>query len=261
MMRIRSHESATNISDWLEAMLHTEGSSIPKLERAELMTGAGSIPKEHEYDISDPEEEFGTMQMPLLKPQSQQAGQVGGNEVLDPLDVPNPSENASTWTNISDDMELVERLLALYFCWEYPIFAFISREHFLKDFGDSRHRYCSPLLVNALLALACKYSNQSNTRIAPGDPNPSAFGDQFFKEAIALLDRENNHQTITTVQALGIMSIREASCGRISDGFRLSGQCMRVALEMGLHQSPHGIDRDELAVRCATFWGAFTLDL
>ncbi len=37
-------------------------------------------------------------------------------------------------------------------------------------------------------------------------------------------------------QALGIMSIREASCGRDSESWYYAGQSIRLAIEMGLHR-------------------------
>ena len=61
------------------------------------------------------------------------------------------------------------------------------------------------------------------------------------------------------------MSIREASCGRISESIFFSGQSMRLAIEMGLHLEAEDSDDDratdaDKAVRGATFWGAFSLD-
>ncbi|RYP63216.1 hypothetical protein DL769_007023 [Monosporascus sp. CRB-8-3] len=164
----------------------------------------------------------------------------------------------STWTTVTSDVNLVRHLLALYFCWEYPTFASLSKEHFLRDFYAGRHRYCSPILVNALLALGCRFSEQPKTRMDPNDPHTS--GDHFFKEALRLLSRETNHHNLTTIQALGIMSIREASCGRDSESWYYAGQSIRLTIEMGLHRLAGDGDADELAVQAATFWGAFALD-
>ncbi|KAK3947755.1 fungal-specific transcription factor domain-containing protein [Pseudoneurospora amorphoporcata] len=164
-----------------------------------------------------------------------------------------------TWTTITSDNSLVQHLLALYFCWEYPTFASLSKEHFLKDFMDGRPRFCSSLLVNALLALGCRFSSQPSTRENPNDPYSS--GDHFFKECQRLFYQEENHHTLTTIQALGIMSIREASCGRDSESWFYAGQSIRLAIEMGLHRvQDDGKDCDESAVQAATFWGAFALD-
>ncbi|KAK5626664.1 hypothetical protein RRF57_002379 [Xylaria bambusicola] len=182
----------------------------------------------------------------------------GVDQVLAPLEPPETIVPPSTWTSITNDSGLVQHLLALYFCWEYPTFASLSKEHFMKDYVHGRHRYCSPILINALLALGCRFSTQPNSRANPNDPKTS--GDHFFKEALRLLSRETNSHTLTTIQALGIMSIREASCGRDSEAWYYAGQSIRLALEMGLHRLNDDGDEDELAVQAATFWGAFALD-
>ncbi|KAK1252300.1 hypothetical protein MKX08_003487 [Trichoderma sp. CBMAI-0020] len=180
----------------------------------------------------------------------------GSEQILSPLDEPKPPPGS--WTSITNDVNLVQHLLALYFCWEYPTFASLSKEHFLRDFQDGRHRYCSPILVNALLALGCRFSTQPMTRANPNDPYSS--GDHFFKESQRLFNEEIDHHSLTTIQALGIMSIREASCGRDSESWYYAGQSIRLALEMGLHRIHDEDDEDELAVQSATFWGAFALD-
>lgn len=182
----------------------------------------------------------------------------GLDQVLTP-EMPPPSGLTTTWTEVSSDGILVQHLLALYFCWEYPTFASLSKEHFLKDFHSGRPRYCSPILVNALLALGCRFSTQPSTRANPTDPYSS--GDHFFKESLRLFFLEDNHHSLTTIQALGIMSIREASCGRDSESWYYAGQSIRLAVEMGLHRvSDDSGDSDEVAVQAATFWGAFALD-
>lgn len=179
----------------------------------------------------------------------------------DPLSHHGPRYANESWTMVTSDGALVEHLLALYFCWEYPIFATVSKEHFIEDFRKRRSRYCSSLLVNALLALACRFSDQPNTRSRSDDPTTA--GDHFFAEALRLLKEEHDHHVLTTIQALGVMSIREASCGRISESNFLSAQSMRLAIEMGLHldgPSPDDGNDTEKAVRAATFWGALSLN-
>lgn len=182
----------------------------------------------------------------------------GVDQVLAP-EMPPTMGLTTTWTEVSHDESLVQHLLALYFCWEYPTFASLSKEHFLKDFQAGRPRYCSPILVNALLALGCRFSSQPSTLANPNDPYSS--GDHFFKECQRLFYEEENHHTLTTIQALGIMSIREASCGRDSESWYYAGQSIRLAVEMGLHRiNDNSGGSDEVAVQAATFWGAFALD-
>lgn len=182
----------------------------------------------------------------------------GLDQILAP-ELPQMNALATTWTEITSDKAFVQHLLALYFCWEYPTFASLSKEHFLKDFQAGRPRYCSRMLVNALLALGCRFSSQPSTLANPKDPYSS--GDHFFKECLRLFYQETNHHNMTTIQALGIMSIREASCGRDSESWYYAGQSIRLAIEMGLHRvSDNSGDSDEIAVQAATFWGAFSLD-
>ena len=182
----------------------------------------------------------------------------GFQHVLWPLGGPETDSVHGTWTSVTSDINLVYHLLALYFCWEYPTFAPLSKEHFLQDFREGRHRYCSPILVNALLALGCRFSSEAVTRLIPDNHRTS--GDHFFQEAQRLLDQETNHHSLTTIQALGIMSVRETSCGRHSMSRYYAGQSIRLALEMGLHHVRGDQEEDERTVVLATFWGAFALD-
>lgn len=182
----------------------------------------------------------------------------GLDRVLSTLNTEEVEHSCGTWTTITNDMYLVRHLLALYFCWEYPTFASLSKEHFLRDFHSGRHIYCSSILVNALLALGCRFSDHPATKSNPEDSTST--GDHFFRESQRLLDEETDHHSLTTIQALGIMAILEASFGRDAESLYYAGQSIRLAFEMGLHNAPeHGND-DALAVQSATFWGAFALD-
>lgn len=176
-----------------------------------------------------------------------------------------PSRQGSpnrTWTEVTQDVRLVEHLMALYFCWEYPTFASLSKEHFIADFRVGLPRYCSPLLVNAMLALGCRFSDLPESRVDPTDLTTS--GDHFFAEAKRLL-AEDDHSSLTTIQAIVLMSIREISCGRDTESFYYAGQAIRLAVEAGLHMEPDEQDGKPSqhggeGVRAATFWGAFALD-
>lgn len=164
-----------------------------------------------------------------------------------------------SWTTITDDIDLVHHLLALFFCWEYPTFVSMSRKHFIHDFRNGNTKYCSTILVNAMLAIGCRFSNQ---RVGRGNPDdPFSAGDLFFEQATRLLEAELEHHSLTSIQALGLMSLREISCGRSIEAQYLSGQAIRLAVEMGLHAPPdEGLTSDDTLVYSATFWGAYALD-
>jgi hypothetical protein len=161
------------------------------------------------------------------------------------------------WTTVTTDAALIDHLISLYFCWEYPIFASLSRQHFLADFQSGRRRYCSPLLINAILAVGHQFSSDS-IRNRTG----TVSGNDFATEAERLLELEQDIPSLTTVQALGILFVLEASRGSSEQGVFYSGQAIRMAVEMGLHLDVGGaqLSSTEREVRRATVWGAFTLD-
>ncbi|KAM3497853.1 hypothetical protein MY10362_008805 [Beauveria mimosiformis] len=156
--------------------------------------------------------------------------------------------SSPTWSCVIDNVVLTHHLLALYFCWEYPSFALLSKQHFLQDFSGQRHRYCSPMLVNALLALGCHLSER-----------PNLPGDAFFAESQRLFASARSHHFLPTIQALVIMSIREARCGRGTQSQHYSKLGIRLAVEMGLHIDADERNDEERVVLLKTFWGAFSL--
>ena len=124
------------------------------------------------------------------------------------------------------------------------------------------HEYCSPLLVNAILAVACSFSDRPEARAVADDI--ATAGNQFFKEAESLLAGDSI-PNLTTVQALGIMANREASCGRDQTHQSLASQCTQMAMRLGLHLRHDSIGGKtfspaEREVRTITFWGTFALD-
>ncbi|POS83322.1 hypothetical protein EPUL_004722 [Erysiphe pulchra] len=170
---------------------------------------------------------------------------------------------ATDWTILSSDETWINHLIMLYFCWEYPIFAPLSKDHFLKDFKNGNQRYCSSLLVNSILAAGCRFSGQSRARSNPTDSKTA--GDQFFSEAVRILQSGEDLFSLTRIQALNVLSIREAACGRSSVSIFYSGQAVKLAIEMGLHIDLNitirkNSELEKHTVRLATFWGAFALD-
>lgn len=186
-------------------------------------------------------------------------------------------ENAIvSWTSVTDDSELITHLLNMYFTWHYTFFTTLSKQLFFRDFylgrppTDTRRatQYCSPVLVNAILALGCHFTSNPAAR---DDPEDSATaGDHFFREAKRLIMENDEHEKphLTTVQALALMSVREAGCGREGKGWVYSGMSFRMACDMGLNlESSHltagrdvSVDENEEDVRRVTFWGCFLFD-
>ncbi|KAL2211360.1 hypothetical protein CC79DRAFT_198480 [Sarocladium strictum] len=182
----------------------------------------------------------------------------GLEETLWPLGPPTTAAAPEAWTSLTSDPFLIRHLLALYFCWEYPLFTPLSREHFMKDFHDGRHRFCSPLLVNAMLALGSTWDAQHTPGTQALGINPHS--DRFYEESMRLLKQKSDRRSLATIQALGIISMWEISRGRDLESRYHSVQSVRLAIDMGLHRKTDDGDGDLHYVQSLTFWGAFSLD-
>lgn len=176
----------------------------------------------------------------------------------------------TSWTTVTSDPGLIIHLINMYFTWHYTYFTTLSKSLFYRDFllgkppHDTRRKteYCTPLLVNAMLALGCHFTSWPAARADPQDS--ATAGDHFFKEAKRLILENDEHENprLSTVQALALMSVREAGCGREAKGWVYSGMSFRMACDLGLNVDSGNTSRDELEVdaRRITFWGCFLFD-
>ncbi|KAI1261031.1 fungal-specific transcription factor domain-containing protein [Xylariaceae sp. FL1019] len=181
----------------------------------------------------------------------------------------------TSWTNVTKDPEAITHLLNMYFTWHYPYFTTLTRSLFYRDFLKGRRpvsssrttAYCSPLLVNAMLALGCHFTDVTSAYGTAGDSWSK--GDHFFGEAKRLIIDNDDYENprITTVQALALMSVREAGCGREAKGWVYSGMSFRMAQDIGLNMDLGGLQGDrgvlddaEVDARRVTFWGCFLFD-
>lgn len=176
----------------------------------------------------------------------------------------------TSWTEVTADPELVVHLLNMYFTWHYTYFTTLSKSLFWRDFllgyssRDCKRRteYCTPLLVNAMLALGCHFTSWPQARDNPKDS--ATAGDHFFKEAKRLILQYDEHEKprLATVQALALMSVREAGCGREARGWVYSGMSFRMAYDLGLNidSGSANLDETEIDARRITIWGCFLFD-
>lgn len=170
------------------------------------------------------------------------------------------------WTQVTEDDSLISHLLTMYFTWHYPFFTILAKDVFYRDYvrGISSP-YCSPLLVNAMLALGCHFSAWQGAFADPQDI--ATAGDHFFKEAKRLVLENDEHENakLCTVQAFALMSVREAGCGREGKGWVYSGLSFRMAFDLGLnvdasHLGAHNLSDEEIDARRITFWGCYIID-
>lgn len=196
------------------------------------------------------------------------------NNEEDTLELQQQEEPLTSWTTVTKDTKVIVHLINMYFTWHYPYFTTLSRSLFYRDFllgkppgNPKRTIYCSSLLVNAMLALGCHFTNSPAACADPNDPTTK--GDAFFQEAKRLIVENDAYERprMTTVQALALMSVREAGCGREAKGWVYSGMSFRMAQDMGLNLESGGMtanketmDEQEIDARRVTFWGCFLFD-
>ncbi|RYP82881.1 hypothetical protein DL770_005488 [Monosporascus sp. CRB-9-2] len=203
------------------------------------------------------------METPIVQPE--QEAEDWATAGVDPI---------TTWSDVTKKPEDIMHLLNMYWNWHYPYFVTLSRSLFFRDFLKGKPRgnvykttYCSSLLVNAMLALGCHFTDVDCAYATPGDSWTK--GDHFFAEAKRLIVENDEYEKprLTTVQALALMSVREAGCGREAKGWVYSGMSFRMAQDLGLNLDLGGINTDnehmdeqEVDARRVTFWGCFLFD-
>ena len=185
----------------------------------------------------------------------------GTGEGYDSRNMHRPCVLPSSWTNVTNDDTFIKELIDLYFTWHHPYFLFFSEQRFRADFSTGRLSNCSSLLVNAILATACHYSDRPEAREDINDEDSK--GEHFWAEGKRIFER-GGKRTITTIQALAIISVRESGMGRDLMGRGYMSLAYRLACDDKYNQilvpkQMQKNDIDDEAWRI-TFWGCYNLE-
>ncbi|KAK4983665.1 hypothetical protein LTR50_007094 [Elasticomyces elasticus] len=174
---------------------------------------------------------------------------------------------AQLWTSVIRDNALMSHLLTVYFTYSHKFFCWFEKESFIEDLLQGGTDFCSPLLVNAVLALACISSHLLDVEQQSKPWVPGHLGRQFFEEARRHLFDEEGKESLTTVQALVTMAYVSCCNGRDRVGEIYYDRAFRTGQQMSLFRNPAtwsrpGPDRRNLAqkldrVRAKTAWGMF----
>ncbi|KAJ9130007.1 hypothetical protein NKR23_g12379 [Pleurostoma richardsiae] len=159
------------------------------------------------------------------------------------------------WTGVTNDDYLIRQLLFCYFSWEHPIFTLVRKKPFQVDFEDGRERYCSSALVNAILAVACRFLDSSATiSITNG------LADRFVEESHRLISLEHDKSSLTRIQAIGVLALKEAAEGHQMESHLLAKQCAEEAVAVAHASAKEETEDDEYRkVKATTICGGVSL--
>ncbi|KAH8653825.1 putative C6 transcription factor [Xylariales sp. PMI_506] len=166
---------------------------------------------------------------------------------------------ASNWTMVTSSDALVQTLLKAYFQYEFPYNTFFHKDLFVEDLVSGRRRFCSPLLVNAILASACHCMPSIPSRSEFWNPRNLEY--QFLAEAKRLWEQEQWTNHIATVQAGLIISITCNFNGIDKVGSPYLTRSITMAQEMGIFHEDAGCagrGGGYVTVYSTSAWGLFS---
>ncbi|RYP54262.1 hypothetical protein DL768_000836 [Monosporascus sp. mg162] len=163
--------------------------------------------------------------------------------------------DAPYWTTVSSDNTMLRVLLGTYFVTEYQFHPYFDKDLFLEDMVNGRTRFCSALLVNAILAAAWHGYRPTTDRAAHW--MPENIGYRFFAEARRLLDLERANATITTIQAAAILSLTCTVNGVDDLGWPYLQMSLAMAKTLNLFSYTPESDQEWQRAAAITAWGLF----
>ncbi|EAW12869.1 putative C6 transcription factor [Aspergillus clavatus NRRL 1] len=163
---------------------------------------------------------------------------------------------AGPWTMVTADDAYVSHLISLWLTWVHPFYNWIDRGLFLRDMksGSLESKFCSPFLVNVMLADASAYSD---------GPEALAQGARFYNEAKRLLDKEEGRYTLVTAQGIGVLWTCAFMNRKDRHGWIYQSQLAYAVRELSQSTTaPSPADKDALElsqVTNLTIWGLFNI--
>ncbi|RLL94262.1 hypothetical protein CFD26_101717 [Aspergillus turcosus] len=170
---------------------------------------------------------------------------------------------AAPWTTVTVDDDHVSHLILLWFTWVHPFYNWIDRDLFLRDMqsGKLDSKFCSPFLVNAILADACAYSGSLESDASSREA--AAEGARFYNEAKRLLDKEEGRITLATAQGLGVLWTCASMTRKDRHGWIHQSQLAYAVQELfPIIAAPRNADgeaHDLSRATNVTIWGLFNI--
>ncbi|EKD15425.1 hypothetical protein MBM_06641 [Drepanopeziza brunnea f. sp. 'multigermtubi' MB_m1] len=114
---------------------------------------------------------------------------------------------ANNWTTVTSNTAILDHLFQLYFAWVHPVHTLFSEPRFVESYQRWLDNFCSPVLVNAICAMACHLHTA-----ADGDEvDYEQLGVEFSDAVRATLDPSDCR--LTSIQAFAVMYLVDCARG------------------------------------------------
>ncbi|ETS79216.1 hypothetical protein PFICI_09069 [Pestalotiopsis fici W106-1] len=167
------------------------------------------------------------------------------------------SIDITKWTAVPASNSLLLSLFEIYFIFEYPFHSVFHKDLFLDDMLSGKQRFCSPLLVNAVLAAA--WHGHQGFQKRSEYWRPDNLGYRFLAEARRLLEREQTTSKITTIQATSIMNLTLCTNGLDELSWSLLGNAINMARQLNLFTPSPESDPKWQKAAAITSWSVFNM--
>jgi hypothetical protein len=165
--------------------------------------------------------------------------------------------NVSMWTSVISDNGLSQRLLRSFFLHAYSESFPFHKDLFLSDMVNGSTDFCSPLLVNVVMAYACHTYLRLPDRARHWLPGTLTY--RFTAESKRLWEIESlvEESRLTTIQAAQLLGIVTGFSGIDKIGSAYTIRAIGMAYDLNLFKSCQDIKSESM--RKARIWTAWSL--
>ncbi|KAF5664799.1 nitrogen assimilation transcription factor nirA [Fusarium heterosporum] len=162
------------------------------------------------------------------------------------------------WTSVPIPDLLAAQVIYFYLVNEHPVLAFFDADLLIRDIVTGGRRFCSPLLVSALLAWSCASFSQFEPRALP-------LSIAFLQEAKTRWKDLQDRNDITTLSAAMLLVLTSNQRGQDRLGLEYLDASAEIGRRLGLFGDKESsmpdfnVGSDEESRPAASFaaWGAF----
>ncbi|PSN59983.1 hypothetical protein BS50DRAFT_579503 [Corynespora cassiicola Philippines] len=164
------------------------------------------------------------------------------------------------WTSVSLPREIAAESISRYLEVQHPVWGLFDAWLFVRDLVQFKFDYCSPFMLNAVLAAALQFYTVV-------DPEAAKYSLACEKEAEALYKAETSLKSLPTLSGLAILHVSMTCHGEGNRGTEYLIAAIEAAKEIKLFGVPDALNTlnsdldpgEALVATSATAWGLFNM--